>query len=331
MTNPSTRAPARAPVAVPSVDPADGDGTLAVGLDIGGTKVLGVLLDADGTVLRSARLPTVRGGDGVVRSAADVVLRLAADAGVPLTSAGSVGVGVPGIVDPATGAVNHAVNLGIRASFPLADRLSAALGGLPVSVDNDLNAAALGASYALGPGSDDLAYLALGTGLAAGIVLGGELRRGASGAAGEVGHIPIRPGGPRCACGQRGCAELYASGSGLARRWPSSGDVPVPLEIFAAAAAGDELAREIRADFGAALADVVRILVLSYDVERIVVGGGLTGLGPALLELLRDELDLQARDSAFLASLSIGERVSLAPTDVPIAAVGAALAGLRKD
>ncbi|PJI94534.1 ROK family protein [Luteimicrobium subarcticum] len=309
-----------------------GTTTFAVGLDIGGTKVLGVLLDADGTVLRSVRLPTVRGGDGVVRSATDVVQQLASDAGIGVTAIGSVGVGVPGLVDPLTGSVNHAVNLGIPGeSFPLAARITDELCGPTVSVDNDLNVAALGASYALGPGSDDLAYLALGTGMAAGIVINGELRRGASGAAGEVGHIPIRPDGPVCACGQRGCVELYASGSGLARRWPSSGDVPAPLEIFAAAAAGDELAREIRADFGAALADVVRIITLSYDVERVVIGGGVTGLGPQLLELLREHLEVQARSSAFLASLKIGDRVSLAPNDVPIAAVGAALAGLRKD
>lgn len=301
----------------------------AVGLDIGGTKVLGVLLDPDGSVLASVRLPTVRGGDGVVGSACRVVRRLADDTGVPLDAIGSVGVGVPGLVDPRTGSVTHAVNLGIHGEpFPLADRIAAELDGIAVRVDNDLNVAALGASYALGGESDDLVYLAVGTGLAAGIVVGGELRRGASGAAGEVGHIPIRPDGPLCPCGQRGCGELYASGSGLARQWEPRTDAPLPLEVFAAAAAGDARAAAIRADFGAALADVVRVVVLSFDPQRIVVGGGLAGLGDQLLDVLSEALAAQADASAFVSSLRIADRVTLAPTDVPVAAVGAALAAL---
>ncbi|MFC8731536.1 ROK family protein [Luteimicrobium sp. NPDC057192] len=307
-------------------------GTFAVGLDIGGTKVLGVLLAADGTVVDSVRLPTIRGGDGVVRSASDVVRRLAAAADLDLREIGAVGVGVPGLVDPETGSVHHAVNLGIHADqFPLADRIAAELGGVPVHVDNDLNVAALGASFALGPDADDLAYLALGTGMAAGVVLGGELRRGASGAAGEVGHIPIRPDGPVCACGQRGCIELYASGSALARRWPTTSDVPAPLLVFQAAAAGDPRALEIRHDFAVALAECLRIIVLSYDVRRIVVGGGVTGVGAPLLDALREALTEQAATSPFLESLHIADRVTLAPSDVPIAAVGAALAGLRSE
>jgi predicted NBD/HSP70 family sugar kinase len=302
---------------------------LAVGLDIGGTKVLGVLLDPDGSVLGSVRLPTVRGADGVVSSACQVVRQLAAAAAVPLSDIGSVGVGVPGLVDPLTGSVTHAVNLGIRGGgFRLADRMSGALGGVPVHVDNDLNVAALGASFALGGETHDLVYLAVGTGLAAGIVIDGELRRGASGAAGEVGHIPIRSDGPDCACGQRGCGELYASGSGLARQWESRTDAPLPLEIFEAAAAGDARAIAIRDDFAAALADVVRLVVLSFDPQRIVVGGGISGLGDELLRVLSAALARQAAASAFLASLRIPDRITLAPADVPIAAVGAALAAL---
>jgi predicted NBD/HSP70 family sugar kinase len=238
-------------------------------------------------------------------------------------------VGVPGLVDPVTGRVNHAVNLGIHGeSFPLAERIAAELGGLVVHVDNDLNVAALGASFALGGESDDLVYLAVGTGLAAGIVIDGELRRGSTGAAGEVGHIPIRPDGPLCPCGQRGCGELYASGSGLARQWESQTDAPLPREIFDAAAAGDDRAVAIRATFADALADVVRVIVLSFDPQRIVIGGGISGLGEHLMRVLSEALAEQAAASEFLASLKIADRIMLAPTDVPIAAVGAALAGL---
>lgn len=312
------------------------DAPFAVGLDIGGTKVLGILLGPDGAVMGSLRLPTVRGRDGVVASAADVVRQLAAHHGVPMAAVGSVGVGVPGLVDPGTGHVAHAVNLGIHGdSFPLADRISQALGAVPVRVDNDLNVAALGASFALGPDADDLAYLALGTGMAAGFVIDGELRRGASGAAGEVGHIPIRPDGLVCACGQRGCGELYASGSALERRWSgrpgADPDVPAAQQVFDAAARGDVDALELRSEFSGALADVVRIIVLSLDVKRVVLGGGVSGVGQPLLDALTTALTEQARSSGFLTSLRIADRVSLAPSDVPIAAVGAALAGLRKE
>ncbi|WP_250448367.1 ROK family protein, partial [Actinotalea sp. C106] len=176
-----------------------GPGTWTVGLDIGGTKVHGVLLDEDGTRASTVRLPTGAGITGVVASAAQAVERLAADRCLDLGEVSAVGVGVPGVVDPSSGVVAHAVNLGITGEVRLAALLSDRLGGVPVNVENDLNAAALGAAVGRGP-RGDLAFLALGTGLAAGLVLDGAVRRGISGAAGEVGHLPYAPHGPRCAC-----------------------------------------------------------------------------------------------------------------------------------
>ncbi|MBD8078030.1 ROK family protein [Cellulosimicrobium arenosum] len=313
---------------------------LTAGLDIGGTKVLAALLDDDGHVVESLRVPTVRGPDGVVASAARAVHDVAAAAGVTLADLDGVGLGVPGLVDPRDGTVTHAVNLGVEgARFPLADRLSSALGGLPVATENDLNVAALGAAHLLGAGRAgradhaghaDLAFLALGTGLAAGVVLDGRLRRGASGAAGEIGHIPVDPGGPVCACGQRGCVELYASGSALSARWPARHGRPAPAELFEAAAAGDLRAVEIKAEFAAAVASAVRILALTLDVQHVVLGGGVSALGEPLLVAVRAALEQQSRTSPFLSSLRLADRVSLAPADVPVAAVGAALVGRRK-
>jgi len=301
------------------------------GLDIGGTKVLATLLDPDGTSHEALRLPTVRGPQGVVASAARAVREVARRAGVDVATLDGVGVGVPGLVDPADGSVTHAVNLGIEGGrFALAELLSAELGGVPVRTDNDLNVAALGASHLRGADGADLAFLALGTGLAAGIVLGGALRRGVSGAAGEIGHIPIDPHGPVCACGQRGCVEMYASGTALSARWPARHGRPAPAELFEAAAAGDPGAVRVKAEFAAAVASAVRILVLSVDVRHVVLGGGVSALGEPLLEAVRDALDEQSRTSPFLSSLRLAERVSLAPADVPVAAVGAALVGRRK-
>ena len=162
---------------------------MSVGLDIGATKTLGVVADGDGTIRAEVREPTEPGAEGVVRTAARVVEALRKATDEELT--GAVGIGVPGLVDVEQGAVKHAVNLDVDGDWlPLRTLLGDRL-GVPVVVENDVNAAALGA-VALS-GKEDLVYLSIGTGLAAGLVLGGRLRRGNHGAAGEIGHLPGRP------------------------------------------------------------------------------------------------------------------------------------------
>jgi len=196
---------------------------MRVGLDIGATKVLGAVIGDGGAVIAQARQDTLPGPDGVLESATAVLdlLTAALDGALPP----HIGIGVPGIVDRQRGAVSHAVNLGLGGDwFPLADRLTDRLAdraGATVIVENDLNAATWGAHVL--SGADDLAYLALGTGLAAGLVLSGTLRRGVHGAAGEIGHVPVDPAGGLCSCGQRGCLELLASGSALSAAWPATG------------------------------------------------------------------------------------------------------------
>ena len=165
--------------------------TLRVGLDIGATKILGAVIDADGTVIAQTRQDTRPGPDGVLDTATTVLdlLATALDGALPT----HIGIGIPGIVDRDRGTVAHAVNLGLGGEwFPLADRLADRTGAT-VIVENDLNAATWGAHVL--SGADDLAYLALGTGLAAGFVLSGTLRRGVHGAAGEIGHVPVDPAG----------------------------------------------------------------------------------------------------------------------------------------
>jgi len=304
-------------------------GALTLGLDIGGTKVHGVLVDCAGDVPQvrfAARRPTAQGVGGVVDSAADVVADLLGEAGLRIDQVAAVGVGVPGIVDPATEVVSHAVNLGIDGSVPLGALLAARL-GVPVRLDNDLNAAAIGAALRTGGGVKraDLAYLALGTGVAAGLVLDGTVRRGGSGAAGEIGHIPWVPDGLACPCGQRGCLEQYASGAALDAAWPSRTGRPSPVEVFEAADAGDEDAIQVRDTFARAVAGAVRVLVLTCDVRHVVLGGGVSALGPPLLDAVRAALAEQAAASPFLQAMALAERVVLAPAGVPVAAIGAAL------
>lgn len=307
----------------------------AVGVDIGGTKVLAALLDADGRVAGTHRLPTQPGPAGLVVAVASCVQALTAAHGMPVAALAGVGIGVPGVVDPATGSVEHAVNVGVERPFALADAVVAALGAaVPVHVENDLNVAVLGAAHAVGrpaggtsAGGRDLAFLALGTGVAAGLLLDGTLRRGAHRAAGEVGHLTLVPDGLPCPCGQRGCVEQYASGSALDAAWPSTDGRPSPLVLFEAAAAGDARAVVVRDRFAWAVAGAVRILALTCDVDQVVLGGGVSGVGQPLLDAVRSELARQTAASPFLASLRLADRVRLAPTDVPVGAVGAALVG----
>lgn len=298
-------------------------GLLRVGIDIGGTKTDAVALAADGTVAAEHRLATGFGAAAVLDSAETAVRALAAALQTTPEAFATIGVGIPGAVDRVTGRVAHAVNLGLE-DLDLGGELSARL-GRPVRVENDVNAAALGAWQSLGGGSSDsMAYLNLGTGLAAGLVLGGRLWRGARGVAGEIGHIPVDPAGAVCPCGQRGCLELAASGSGLARSWAGGDSVG---DLFLAAGAGDPEALAVRDRLVEHVAAAVRLLVLTVDPDRVVIGGGLSSLGEELLGAVRAVLRGWAADSGFLAMLDLPDRVEVLPREFPAAAVGAALVG----
>ena len=300
-------------------------GRWSVGLDIGGTKVLGVLLDGGAAVCGTVRVPTRRGIDGVVGTAADVVDRLCADAGLAAVDLVGVGAGVPGLVDPHSGEVSYAVNLGIAEhGVKLAPLLADRLRGVPVTVENDLNVAAVGAARVLGL-DGDLAFLGLGTGVAAGLLLGGQVRRGTRGGAGEIGHIPYDTAGPLCPCGQRGCLELYASGAAIDAAWPALNGRPAAASVFAAAAAGDADAVAVRDGYADAVAAAVRLLVLTCDVEHVVLGGGVAEVGRPLLELVARRVHRQAEGSPFLRSLRIGDRLQIVPDGVPVAPIGAAV------
>jgi predicted NBD/HSP70 family sugar kinase len=300
---------------------ADLSADVRVGLDIGATKVLGAVVAAGGTVVTQCREPTVPGADGVLATATTVIDRLAAALDGVLPS--HVGIGIPGIVDRDRGAVRHAVNLGLdREWLPLADLLADRTGAAVV-VENDLNAATWGAHVL--SGADDLAYVSLGTGLAAGFVLDGVLRRGAHGAAGEIGHVPVDPAGPFCSCGQRGCLELSAAGSALTAAWPADGETSPAEALFAAAATGNPDAIAIRDRFAAGVADAIRMLGLAVDPRTIIIGGGVAQLGEPLLAAVTAALRAQASTSPFLAALDLAARVRLIPAEVPVGAIGAAM------
>lgn len=300
-------------------------GTRAVGLDIGGTKTHGVVLGEDGSIVAQVREVTRPGADGVVATAERVFEALARESGASGQSlACRVGVGVPGLVDGERGMLRHAVNLGVNGDdLPLRDLLAARL-GLDVVVENDVNAAALAARALVG--ADDVVYLSVGTGLAAGLVVDGRLRRGEHGAAGEIGHLPVDPAGAACGCGQTGCLETIASGRALARAWPTP-EGPPAAALFAAAAAGDPEAVAVRDRFCWGVASAVRALGLTIDPERIVLGGGVAEVGEPLREQVVRQLRSLGEGSPFLASLGLADRLSMVPLHHPVAAVGAAILG----
>jgi glucokinase len=303
-------------------------GDMRIGLDIGATKVLGAIVADDGSVLAQAREATVHGPDGVLATATTVLDRLAAalaraDGAWALPA--HVGIGFPGLVDRDRGAVSHAVNVGIGGDwFPLGERLAERTAAVVV-VENDVRAATWGAHVL--SGADDLGYISLGTGLAAGFVLDGVLRRGASGASGEIGHVPVDPHGARCSCGQRGCLELAAAASAVTAAWPASGESSPSVALFAAAAAGDPEAVAARDRYAAGVADAIRMVGLVIDPSVIILGGGVTDLGEPLLAAATAALRAQAAGSPFLAALDLASRIRLLPGQLPVGAIGAALIG----
>ncbi|HEX3679271.1 MAG TPA: ROK family protein [Galbitalea sp.] len=296
---------------------------MRLGVDIGGTKTDAVAVDGTGVTTQRIRLVTGFGSQAVIETATAAISRIAELSGLEPSGFESIGIGIPGMVDSASGHVRHAVNLGLD-GLDLGDAIAERL-GVGVRIENDVSAAALGAYHGLGLTSS-MAYLNVGTGLAAGLIINGELWRGPRGAAGEIGHIPVDPNGALCGCGQRGCLETVASGSGVARVWTSKDQYPV-LALFDAADAGDTHAAAIRAKLAGGVAAAIRVLILTPDVETVVIGGGLSHLGERLLDDVLVVLSSWSATSPFVASLELGSRVQLVPNDFPAAAVGAALVG----
>ena len=294
-----------------------------LGIDIGGTKTQGIVLDAQSRVVADRVRPTEPGPDGVVATALAVARECLRLAGLDSTDLAAVGVGIPGRVDHRTGAVSTAVNLGID-ELPLGSLLTAEL-GVPVHIDNDVKATALGAADYLRARDADLTYLNFGTGIASATLVEGRLIRGEGNLAGEVGHLPVDPTAGRCGCGQLGCIEVLAGGGRIAERLATAG-IPLP-RLLERAEAGDQTATEEALRIATGIATAVQLVVLAYGSDRVVLGGGVIRTAPALVDLSRHLLAQRATHSGFLASLDLPTRVVVLPATHPLAAIGAALAG----
>ncbi|MEW5991399.1 MAG: ROK family protein [Chloroflexota bacterium] len=300
---------------------------LVVGVDIGGTKTAILVCEADGAVRARHVSPTAAGDPDRAADAIERVVREAlVEVGAGIRDVAAVGVGVPGRVDPDTGHVTLAVNLDWH-DLPLGPRLATRL-GTPVILENDVRAAALGLHRRRIFGdAQSLALLAIGTGISAGVVIDGQLHRGADGLAGEIGHVVMERGGPPCPCGMRGCFEVLAAGPAIVRRagegWPK--DVrPFGAEaVFAAAARGDETAIAVIEDAGRAVAWGIHLLALAYDVERIVIGGGVSHAGEPFMAPIRRELERFREASPLAREVLVPGLVELLPAGADAGAWGA--------
>ena len=265
---------------------------LVIGVDVGGTTVKAALFDSDGLEYFRSDRPTPRhlGPDAVITTTIDAIAELRAQ--VPEAArVRAVGLVVPGLVDAEEGIAVYAANLGWR-QLPLRQIVADAV-GLPVILDHDVRAAGL-AEFELGAGQglQEVLFVALGTGVAAAVITRGQVATGATGRAGELGHLPVFPEGEWCACGQRGCTETYASAASLARRYAAaSGISDVRAEdVISRAASGDSLADRIFNDAITALGRALVNYVLIMDPELILIGGGMGASGAALLDPLAREV-----------------------------------------
>lgn len=305
-----------------------------VGVDVGGTTVSTVLLDesfhAHGELTFATDLSSPDATMLGIVAAIEQTLAL----GDSSRALAAIGLGVPGQQDRELGIVRIAVNLHWY-DYPLVERLVERF-GVPCVIDNDVRVAALGVYRFDNPAGDqDLAYMSIGTGVAAGVILEGKLLRGRHGLAGEFGHIIVDPNGPLCNCGSRGCLETLVSATAVVRRAKEAvargavGVLPTlsPLtarDVYDAAAAGDSAAQQIVDEVGAELARSLRSVVLAYDVDAVVLGGGVTHAGDRYLKPIIAEWLRQQETSALARAVLRPEILRIADPTRNLGAWGAA-------
>ena len=282
-------------------------GTRVIGIDAGGTKLLGGVVDEGLTVHNRVRR-LWRGGD--TQEVLDVLVEAIEEVRAAAPDTAAVGVGIPSLVEAQSGRSISSVHLPLW-DVPVRDVLTERL-GLPVHVDNDANMAVLAEQRrGAAQGSDHVAMLTLGTGIGGGLVLGGKVYRGSMGAGAELGHMVIDLDGPRCQgdCPNRGCLEAFVSGqaigragaaaaaaapdSGLGRAQAGGREITGPL-VTELAHEGDEAAREVLAEAGRKLGVGIANLVNAFNPEVVVVGGGASAAGDLLLDPAREEMRARA-------------------------------------
>lgn len=276
---------------------------LAIGIDIGGTKILGGIVDENGHVLHELRVPSpAQDPAALIAAVVKLVTELKAMAG----SDEVIGAGVAGagFIDAQQSTVLYAPNLNWR-NEPLRDKLQSHL-DLPVVIENDANAAGWAEyKFGAGRGSKDMIMLTLGTGVGGAVVSDYKLRRGGFGIAGELGHVRVVQDGRLCGCGMRGCVEQYASGTAVlkAAKKLAQSDGPAGArlrelqslageltgrEVYQAILEGDNAALGLLRDAASYLGQAIGTMVAVLDPQVVVIGGGLSEAGDLLLDPIRE-------------------------------------------
>jgi glucokinase len=247
----------------------------AIGLDLGGTNLRAAAISPAGALLERVSVHTnlAAGRDAILADMLSAIRTLRENQGAAGLS--GIGIAVPGCISQETGSISFTNNLAALEGFPLRDRLEQGL-SIPVILENDGNAAALGERWiGAGQGIDDLVLLTLGTGIGAGIVSRGEVLRGQSGLAGELGHITVVPNGNPCGCGNRGCLEKHASAQAISVMARLSGLGNITSEqCFHLAQQGDEKAQAIFIAMGESLGIALAMLVNTFNFPLYLLGGG---------------------------------------------------------
>ena len=283
---------------------------LVIGVDLGGTNVNSAVVDDGGRITHRA-WQSISGS----RTAADVIDRLVACVEMTMDSCGrdrvaGVGVGTPGLIPEGTGTVVYAPNVPEWVDLPLESILRERL-GLPVTIENDANAAAIGEHWVGGAaGKSNVVCITLGTGVGGAIIMNDEVWRGSNGAGGEIGHMTVVENGRLCGCGAPGCLEAYASATAIAeqaRELLRDGGKSVLTEmadgeperidaamVAEAAGRGDELAREVMHRSATLLGTAVSSLTNLLNPELFVIGGGVSNAGDLIFDPVRAEVARRA-------------------------------------
>jgi glucokinase len=292
--------------------PAQGADSYVAVVDVGGTTLKGALADRTATLFLRDRRDT--GTEDGPEAVLEAILCLVDDLVAEGTrrhgtrALAGIGVAIPGPVDERRGIVLDAPNLGWT-DVPLRE-MAVARTGLQVFITHDVRAAASGeAALGSARGAGDHLFVAMGTGIGAAVVLGGNPYAGTYATAGEMGHMTFDPDGPECGCGARGHVEAYASAGGMRRRYSDAtgGDVIETEQLVARAVAGDQPARRIWDQAIDALAVAVADAIVLLDPERVVIGGGLAAAGERLFVPLRERVR---------ARLPFGRAPTIAPAEL---------------
>lgn len=275
-----------------------------VGVDLGGTKIYTALVDLDGNIKKEITVKTEaeKGEQAVldkILSTVDTVLE-----GTDINEVTAIGIGSPGPLDVENGLIVATANLPFK-NFnivkPLKDKYN-----IPTYLDNDANVATLGEfMFGAGKGSKNMIFLTASTGIGGGAILNGKLFRGSTSNALEIGHITVMKGGPRCGCGNTGCAEALASGTAIMKRAREAVasnaettlkkyDEVTAKEVFMEAANGDIVSKEILDNALSYLGITVANMANIFDPDMIVIGGGVSNAGSIVFEKIEEELNNRA-------------------------------------